>query len=395
MPKDITKEKSINKAKTTVELVVCAVFLVTSVFIGKSCFERSKKVPSTNSEASQIEDITIPDPSDAIDPNKIVFTPKAFDTKMKFNGNLILVNNDHRYYTSGNENLVSIMEKNDETGRSCFIAVDYSYTILEPAYEPLAQMVEDWYNIYKNDTLIVYGSHRTTEFQQQLYDQFKANTEGDGEAPIVAEPGFSEHETGYAIDFSETVAYDYQGTGDFQWLNTNCHKYGFIIRYTEEKEAITGYRNEPWHFRYVGIPHAKYMTENNLCLEEYIELLRTTHSYDREHLITTDERGASYEIYFYPSDDGADVTNVPVPTGVRYDISGNNVDGFIITVHTDEKVEIGKENPELATSPYSYTTTTTTEESTEAATETSANETSAESTTETTSDETTETTTAF
>ena len=52
-----------------------------------------------------------------------------------------------------------------------------------------------------------------------------------------------------AIDFSETVNYDYQGEGDFQWLNNNCHKYGFIVRYTEEKESITKYRKEPWHFR--------------------------------------------------------------------------------------------------------------------------------------------------
>ncbi len=384
MPKDVSKEKSINKAKTTFELVVCAVIIGTSVFLGKSCFDKVKVVPSTNQQASTIEEIEIPDASDVLDPNKIVFTPTPINTRMKFSGNLVLVNNDYEYFSTGEEKLVSIMEKNDEAGRTSFIAVDYDYTILEPAYEPLAKMVDDWYEIYSNDTLIVYGSHRTKEFQQQLYDQFTANTANDGEAPIVARPGFSEHETGLAIDFSETVNYDYQGDGDFQWLNNNCHKYGFVIRYTEDKEAITEYRKEPWHFRYVGIPHAKYMTENNICLEEYIELLRNSYNYSGDHLKIEDEYGAAYEIYFYPSDDGAEVTNVPVPSGVRYDISGNNVDGFIVTVHVDEKTEIGMENPALTTSPYSYTSTTTSEES----------ETTSGESTETTSTETTETTVA-
>lgn len=370
MPKDISKEKSINKAKTTTEIVISAVIVGTSAFLIKGCLDRVKVVPSTQNEATKIEDIEIPDTSEVVDPNKIVFAAKPVSTKLKFSGDLILVNNEYQYYSTGNEKLVSIMTKNDETGRTSFTAVDYDYTILEPVYEPLAKMVDDWYSIYNNDTLIVYGSYRSNEFQQQLYDQFTANTAGDGEAPIVARPGFSEHETGYAFDFSETESYDYQGTGDFQWLNQNCHKYGFVIRYAEDKEEITEYRKEPWHFRYVGSPHAKYMTENNLCLEEYIELLRNAYHYGGEHLKIADEYGSPYEIYFYPSDDGEEYTNVPLPTGVKFDISGNNVDGFIVTVHVSEKTEIGKENLSLTTSPYSSATTSAAETTEEISTET-------------------------
>lgn len=370
MPKDISKEKSINKAKTTTEIVISAVIIGTSAFLIKGCLDRVKVVPSTQNEAAQIEDIEIPDTSEVVDPNKIVFAAKPVSTKLKFSGDLILVNNEYQYYSTGNEKLVSIMTKNDEAGRSNFTAVDYDYTILEQVYEPLAKMVDDWYSIYNNDTLIVYGSYRSNKFQQQLYDQFTANTAGDGEAPIVARPGFSEHETGYAFDFSETESYDYQGEGDFQWLNQNCHKYGFIIRYAEDKEEITEYRKEPWHFRYVGSPHAKYMTENNLCLEEYIELLRNAYHYSGEHLKIADEYGSPYEIYFYPSDDGEEYTNVPLPTGVKFDISGNNVDGFIVTVHVNEKAEIGKENLSLTTSPYSSATTSAEETSEVISTET-------------------------
>lgn len=357
MPKNISKEKSINRTKTTVEIIVCAICLGTAALIGKSCIDRSRIVPATQNEGKKVDEITIPDSSEAVDPNKIIFTMTPIDTRAKFIGNLILVNNDYQYYATGEENLVSIMSANDEKGRTSFTAVNYDYTILSNVYEPLAKMVDDWYDLYQNDTLIVYGSYRSNEFQQQLYDQFTANTAGDGEAPIVAPPGFSEHETGLAFDFSETVGLDYQGTGDFLWLNENCDKYGFIIRYAADKEEITGYRPEPWHFRYVGIPHAKYMAENNICLEEYIELLRNAHPYSGEHLEVTDDSGAAYEIYFTPSDDGSDYTNIPVPTGLKYDVSGNNVDGFIITVHKDEKVSIGAENFSVTTSPPSTETT--------------------------------------
>lgn len=357
MPEKISKEKSINRTKTITELVICAVILSTAVYIGKGCINNSRIVPSTQIETTHISDIDVPDPSETIDPNKIIFSSVPVNTRAKFSGDLILVNNDYQYYGTGEEDLVSIMKMNEETGRSCFTAVDYDYTILRNVYEPMAQMIQDWYDIYYNNSLIVYGSYRTNEFQQQLYDQFTASASGDNEAPIVALPGYSEHETGYAFDFSETETYDYQGMGDFLWLNENCYKYGFIIRYAEDKEDITEYRSEPWHFRYVGVPHASYMTKNNLCLEEYIELLRNAYQYSGEHLEVTTDDGAAYEIYFFPSEDGAEYTSVPVPTGVKYDISGNNVDGFIVTVHKDEKVAFGEENPSLTTAPASSETT--------------------------------------
>ena len=61
--------------------------------------------------------------------------------------------------------------------------------------------------------------------------------------------------------------------GDYAWLTENAWRYGFILRYPPEKADVTGIGYESWHFRYVGIPHAWYMQENNLCLEEYLDLL--------------------------------------------------------------------------------------------------------------------------
>ena len=332
--KKISKEKSIRRAKTTTEVVISLVLLGACAFFIARSFNHTKTVePSPYVEQ---QDIEIEDPSATTipDPNQTIYESLSVNTKDKFRGDLILVNKEHEYF-GGDEDLVSITDMNYENEINCFSAVDSTYTILKQVYTPMVKMIQDFYDKYQNDTLIIYGSYRTTDFQKELYDNDVANNDGE-ESTRVAKPGFSEHETGLAFDFSETENNDYQGTGDFEWINANCYKYGFIVRYTSSKEKITGFQNEPWHFRYVGIPHAYYMDANDLCLEEYIKLVGE-HPYDKEHLEFSDDKGNEYEVYFVKSDDANDKTTVPVPTGVRYDISGNNIDGFIVTVYKGQK----------------------------------------------------------
>ncbi len=347
MPKDISKEKSINRAKTVTQLVICAVVVGFAGYNLTTVYKNMKTVPSSSYVEEPDTTPEIEEPSQQVDPDKIIYTTSAVPTKSKFYGDLILVNNDEEYFSLGDEDLVNIADMNSERGITCFSVVDNSYTILRPVYEPMVTMIQDFYDLYYNDTLLIYGSYRSKKYQQEIYDRFDGQTDEDG-FPRAALAGHSEHETGYAFDFSESVNNDYDGTGDFAWINENCYKYGFVVRYTKEKRKITGFREEAWHFRYVGIPHATYMTKNDLCLEEYIGLLRDKYSYDGEHLQITDDNGAHYEVFFAPSTDGEETTNVPVPSGYRYDISGNNNDGFIVTVHKDEKVAPGQE---LATEP--------------------------------------------
>lgn len=330
----ISKEKSIRRAKTMTEAVISLVLVGTCAFFVKNTFSNMKDVGS--SPYFDQNDIEIPDTTDVTvpDPNQTIYESFQVDTTDKFKGDLILVNEEHQYF-GGDEDLVSITDMNYENEISCFTAVDSTYTILRRVYGPMAEMIQDFYDKYNNDTLIIYGSYRTTEFQQQLYEDDLAQS-GDGESTRVAKPGFSEHETGLAFDFTESVNHDYNGTGDFAWINANCFKYGFIVRYTEAKQRLTKIQDEPWHFRYVGIPHAYYMDSKDLCLEEYIDLVRE-HPYDGEHLEFSDNDGNDYEVYFVASDDGSEKTTVPVPTGTRYEISGNNVDGFIVTVYKGQK----------------------------------------------------------
>ena len=112
-------------------------------------------------------------------------------------------------------------------------------------------------------TLIVNSSYRTFEDQQNEYDISNDD--------YAAKPGFSEHQTGLALDI---VTYDIQGndfenTAEFKWLQDNAHLYGFILRYPKDKEYITGYNYESWHYRYVGKELAIKVKESGLTYDEY------------------------------------------------------------------------------------------------------------------------------
>ena len=86
-----------------------------------------------------------------------------------------------------------------------------------------------------------------------------------------AKPGHSEHQTGLSIDVEgSNLDYDlFAESKEFNWMKNNAHKYGFILRYPKGKEHITGFKYEPWHYRYVGKDVASYIYKNNITLEEY------------------------------------------------------------------------------------------------------------------------------
>ena len=118
---------------------------------------------------------------------------------------------------------------------------------------------------------------------------------------------------------------------DFKWIYDNCYKYGFIIRYPDASEDKTGLNgSERVHLRYIGYEHAYYMNQNGLCLEEYLELIRTQYTYSGEHLTFTADNGKSYEVYYVAST--GNPTSVSVPEGSNYSISGDNMNGFIVTI---------------------------------------------------------------
>ena len=209
-------------------------------------------------------------------------------------------------------------------------------SLRQPALDALNQMLDAFYVATGHQDMIVISGYRTTQQQQELYDADLAET-GEQTSTRVALPGHSEHESGYALDFSlytDGVQYDYDGTGEYAWINENCAHYGYVLRYAEDKQETTGIQAEPWHYRYVGQPHATYMMENNVCLEEYLTLLKN-YTAD-EPLSITNWDGEIYQVYYVATDTSTDSTYVMVPPDAKYTISGNNSDGFIVTVDTGE-----------------------------------------------------------
>ncbi len=122
------------------------------------------------------------------------------------------------------------------------------------------------------------SSYRPYSTQEYLFEKKVAEYGGDREtaARIVAIPGSSEHQTGLAADICDQY-YEYMNeslanTALSKWMKEHCAEYGFILRFPEDKQEITGIMFEPWHFRYVGEEAAAYIMEKGLCLEEFVEL---------------------------------------------------------------------------------------------------------------------------
>ena len=171
---------------------------------------------------------------------------------------------------------------------------------------------------------------RSMREQREIWDGSMAENGTEFTRKYVALPGCSEHQTGLAIDLAlrsdniDFIRPDFPYDGICGRFRALAADYGFIERYQAGKEHITGIAAEPWHFRYVGRPHARLMSDNGLCLEEYVELLRS-YPYP-ERLLET--RGGVYE-----ADVGfaCDKSELELPDA-PYQISGNNVDGYIYTL---------------------------------------------------------------
>ena len=118
------------------------------------------------------------------------------------------------------------------------------------------------------------SGYRSYAKQEQLYNNYVAQ-DGQAEADTYsARPGFSEHQTGLAVDIGETgsgcdLGLCFENTASAKWVAANAHTYGFVVRYPKGKEAVTGYQYEPWHLRYIGAAEAAAVYASGKTLEEY------------------------------------------------------------------------------------------------------------------------------
>lgn len=246
---------------------------------------------------------------------------KLFFTKKNIHeGSLILVNRKYPLQRENGNVLCAPLEAQQEI------------RMVETAGKSLHRLLR---SLTDSRQIAGVSGYRTREEQVKIFEDSLAENGRAFTETYVAFPGCSEHQTGLAIDLAKKaeeidfICPDFPREGICQQFRELAAEYGFIERYPREKEAVTGIGEEPWHFRYVGTPHAQIMREKGMVLEEYTEWLK---QFSREKPF----RWRDYSIYYVK---GQEETGILIPDNTEYHISGNNVDGFVVTLagETNEK----------------------------------------------------------
>ena len=184
--------------------------------------------------------------------------------------------------------------------------------------------------------LLPVSGYRTLEDQKQIYASSLAEHGEEFTRKYVALPDCSEHQTGLAIDLAlnrEPVDFIrpwFPRDGICGRFREKMTSYGFVERYPEGKEGITGIAAEPWHFRYVGIPHAAIMERHGFCLEEYIDYLSLFPA-DGRHL-EIEIQNKSFEIFYQKIGPAEASITLSLPSSLPFQVSGTNTGGFAVTL---------------------------------------------------------------
>ncbi len=232
-------------------------------------------------------------------------------------GVLLLVNyindgNKH-YFDPASAKDLKIIDGTQGSPRIYTVA-DTSWTLNAETLAAFNTMMQKYYEISEGDgTIKVSSAYRNAAMQE-------------GKSTPV---GYSDHHTGYCLAL-RTVSGGH--LADDHWIYENGHKYGFIVRYPNSKQHLTGVSDYEYCIRYVGVAHATYMAENNLCLEEYIDRLQSSTNANAP-LSVKGADGCDYQIFYTPKATGGTLTTITFPKGYEYTVSGDNEGGFIVTVN--------------------------------------------------------------
>lgn len=248
----------------------------------------------------------------AVTPSDYIEVPTAYEEI--YRGSLILVTEINQSHLEKSDlDLVQVHFADDNPG--CY-AISYpgQCQLSKTALSPFNRLMKDYYT--------------STNNQEIMFNYGYLETGKQGSNP--------DSPTGLDVQLHLKLSngnYDYiSNTSPYSWIYDHMDDYGFIVRYPKDKGDATKYRTSHplTALRYVGVPHAQYITENDLCLEEYIDLLRSDYAFGQKALeIRTGDK--AYSVYYVKANTGGE-TMVPVPLSNDYTISGNNVDGFIVTV---------------------------------------------------------------
>lgn len=196
----------------------------------------------------------------------------------------------------------------------------------------LLQLILD--KISAKKAIVPVSGYRSFAEQKSIFDDSLKENGEEFTRKYVALPNHSEHQTGLAIDLGlnrskiDFIRPGFPYKGICNEFRKAAPDYGFIQRYAKGKEEITGISHEPWHFRYVGYPHSKIIEENDFSLEEYILFIKSFREHNR--YIYHGKDSTITEVYYVPAANNE--TEISFPDSSAFQISGNNIDGFIVTV---------------------------------------------------------------
>ncbi len=236
-----------------------------------------------------------------------------------YQGNLLLVNAKYPYR---------------DDSRKLYVSLDSRYAQIFLSREAANALQLVFQKILSGNAIVPVSGYRTLEEQMNIYNASLKDNGEEFTRKYVALPNHSEHQTGLAIDLGlnkpdiDFIRPDFPYDGVCEEFRQSAPNYGFIQRYAKDKESITGISHEPWHFRYVGYPHSKIITERGLSLEEYIEFVKTYRNHCRFLYPSCCE--VDIEIYYVPANNNE--TTIKIEENYVNQISGNNIDGFIVTV---------------------------------------------------------------
>ena len=283
----------------TIAIIVC---LLGAVLIAQTVANKSLDPGSSGGDGSGIS---------------ANFTEEEVTSAQLHSGSLVLVNKDNEYIFEDNPEVVSF----PTTGR-LYGLKNSSLKANPTALAAFNEMMTAAYANIDDAKIVVMTAYRSAQDQTDLKNGTPA--------------GYSDFHTGMSFELkeSETWAPINAATlnGKYNWLYEHAHEFGFVVRYpadTSDKKfsEVTGVEDYAQVFRYVGVAHATYMYEKNLCLEEYLELLRDTYTYENPLAIKGAD-GKSYEVYYIEADENS---NVLVSSKYGYEISGDNMNGYIVT----------------------------------------------------------------
>jgi len=244
----------------------------------------------------------------------------SLSSNMVHTGHLILVNRDYPYRVEAPYKTLAPV---DATNNS---------VLLERRVASIYNKLMD--DLYARNRITAVSGWRSQREQEKIYSDSLLENGADFTAKYVALPGHSEHQTGLAVDLAlnrpdiDFIRPYFPDTGVCGAFREMAGGFGFIERYPEGKENITGIAYEPWHFRYVGAPHAMIMEQMGDTLEEYHARIRQF-PYGRDPL-QYDFGSSEIEISYLPAD--KEIVTVDIEDDIPYSVSGNNMDGFVVTL---------------------------------------------------------------